>query len=1167
MKVRLVVYRKETSSSTSTTAFDLDLQEEPNVALNYQFSDIKEPATRKASYSQTFKLPFTDRNNEFFQNWYNVNLDTLVFSSRTKFEAVLYVGTTPQFEGYLQLKSVYKKAQLYEAVLMSNTATLFSTIGEQRLKDVFKEDDGSYNTNFNHVFNETNFENSWGVGITSISGALLYDSTIGISRIVYPLSVTRPNFYYNPANDRYLRMDQTSANTIVTNDGVEAAYNKSVSLSQFRPALQIRTLLNMIIARAGFTYTSSFLDSADFGKIFMTTCNHLELPTVPTTNSSASLGGFMNVASSVGWGVYTDDFTSMGAGVVLTNLQYVVPNNIVDPPTSNCPGVADPDDLWNTTYNYFTKSDSSMENLQFSTFLKTQAIEQTQNPGSIDFLVEIVKFDTSTNTSTDDIISWTTQEIQTATTTVGGVSCQAYEDWIIFNLDISNMAVGSSAQVRITSTNLQWTPGTVTPIFEYAGLPSVNNFQCTNVRSAVNIEWAGYANDIYGATVDIPSCIDPEITQKAFLKDLIQRFNLVIVTDPSDDTNLLIEPYADFIASGQIKDWTNKLDTSKEIVVADTTQIQKKTIHLTDQEDEDLYNKSIKENYPDVNVFGHLKIDQFNNDFATGELKNESIFSPFINGKVFLNENEQAPSFLRNMTVHYEFTYEQGSGGVVENKMTKTKPKLFWYNGEATYTQNALGNTTDYYLHRTTSSGVTAFDFNSYPVCTPFNIVPGDGSNPANQYSLTAENTSLYWNAVPPIVGNLTVFNYAGTFGSWFNNTLYGKYWKPYLDNIYSTEARIMECHLNLNEVDIFNFSFADEIFIKDTYWRILNISNYQVGEKASTKVKLIKSLDSKENCAGCDYVLSSSADSNLYGLVYTWCPDDEPDCTPDVTSGSMLGVYASPECCACNGGWTMYNMTSQASNGLYPCVSLAGSLPIILKSVFGTTSLFNSGQLKTLLNDKIGGLNRPKITGTANDKYATPILPYYGDDMVIKYKNKSAEKPAYDGESHKLILAGYTEGNTRGYAYPQNDSYSTELYMPPNVNIAIRLTGISSVVGGTSATYTLGSTETFGYYTAFVILPDRTVQMGTAGGVEEFSIREGANPTTCTMHIDIDSEGLLRFGLDDSQTDTKRTWNITAEIEINRIGNLSIGFDENWALFQNGQKIKFQNGDYLIWN
>ena len=66
------------------------------------------------------------------------------------------------------------------------------------------------------------------------------------------------------------------------------------------------------------------------------------------------------------------------------------------------------------------------------------------------------------------------------------------------------------------------------------------------------------------------------------------------------------------------------------------------------------------------------------------------------------------------------------------------------------------------------------------------------------------------------------------------------KLFKQYLDNIYSSEARIMECYLNLNEVDIFNFSFADEIFIKDSYWRILNISNYQVGTKTSILPHLI---------------------------------------------------------------------------------------------------------------------------------------------------------------------------------------------------------------------------------------------------------------------------------------------------------------------------------------
>ena len=79
MNVRLVAYRKATRTATSKTAYNLDLQEAPNVSLNFQFSDIKEPKTRKGSYSQTFKLPFTDNNNQFFEDWYNVNLDTLVF--------------------------------------------------------------------------------------------------------------------------------------------------------------------------------------------------------------------------------------------------------------------------------------------------------------------------------------------------------------------------------------------------------------------------------------------------------------------------------------------------------------------------------------------------------------------------------------------------------------------------------------------------------------------------------------------------------------------------------------------------------------------------------------------------------------------------------------------------------------------------------------------------------------------------------------------------------------------------------------------------------------------------------------------------------------------------------------------------------------------------------
>ena len=90
-KVRLLVYRKKQSSDEFASTFELDLQEAPNISLNYKFSDVKEPEKRKASYSQTFKLPFTDNNNDFFENSYNVNLvpsNTASFNTKTRYDAV-----------------------------------------------------------------------------------------------------------------------------------------------------------------------------------------------------------------------------------------------------------------------------------------------------------------------------------------------------------------------------------------------------------------------------------------------------------------------------------------------------------------------------------------------------------------------------------------------------------------------------------------------------------------------------------------------------------------------------------------------------------------------------------------------------------------------------------------------------------------------------------------------------------------------------------------------------------------------------------------------------------------------------------------------------------------------------------------------------------------------
>ena len=1169
MNVRLVAYRKATSGASSTTAYNLDLQEAPNVSINYKFSDVKNPETRKGSYSQTFKLPFTDNNNQFFQNWYNVNLETLVFSARTKFDAVLYVGTVPQFEGALQLKSVYKKAEIYEVVLMSTSASLFSTIGTQKLKDVFKNDNGSYDERFNHVFTYTSstnntLYNSWGNSLVNTSGTSLYDSDAGVSKIVYPISVTREKFYYNPedqdadGNDikRYLRLDQSTINSI--NDP-DVSFDLSVQMSQFRPAIQLKAMFKLIIAKAGFSYRSDFIDSGYFGKLFMTTGNHLETTTLPTTDTNASPSGFMDVGNSTEWGVL--DLPASGFTGVQDN--YVtVPADTITPTTGNT-APQDPDNIWNETYNYFTRTDITMTQVSCRHILTASNIQANVGDAfNIDILLR--PFDTSTNTPGDLTSPYAIQEA-TETTTTSNTVPLGFRNW---NLNIEDMPVGASAQIVIRVYNYKKvTAGAVLELTvgkeDSVTVGGQTFFNVGNdLYNNIRIDWVGYSTDSYGGTIDVPSCIDPDITQKDFLKDLIERFNLLIMPDPDDDTNLIIEPYNDYLNKGSLKYWTDKLDTSKEIIVKDTTTLQNKTIHLSDQEDVDLYNKELKERFPDVNVFGHLKITDSTNEFATGEMKNQSIFSPFINSQVFTSDNTQLGTYLINMSPQYEFSYEEAEPGVFENKIKKTKPKLFYYYGSATTVKDINNETVTYNLHRSyDNSGtltVTAFEFTTYPFCSPFDLRTVE-----NVSTLNTTTRSLYWNSTPPLVGNLAVFNYNNDVGSWFNNALYGKYWKKYLDSLYDPQARIMECYINLNEVDIFDFKFHDEIFIKDTYWRVLEISNYQVGVNASTKVTLIKVLD---EFIQCDYVTSTIGLNNTNGQWYLWCPNRNPSCTPDITSSDLLGYYTDPDCCTNAGGIPMYNWTAQASNGLYPCMANAGSLPVRLKSIFSANNILDVGQLKTLIYNKIGGRNKPLVRGVNNSKYSQSLLPLYGNDIIIKYDTKKRNIPQLQGESHRIVLSGNTVGNTRGYAYMQSDAYSKPLRMPNNINMIIRVKGVATVVGGTSATYTLGTTEGFAYYTAFKIVNGTATQLSTAGGQEEFSIREGVNPTTCTLYIDV-SNGVLRFGLQDSQTDTKRIWQLSADIDVNVINNMSLGFDENWALYQNGQNIQLQNGDYLIWN
>jgi hypothetical protein len=111
-------------------------------------------------------------------------------------------------------------------------------------------------------------------------------------------------------------------------------------------------------------------------------------------------------------------------------------------------------------------------------------------------------------------------------------------------------------------------------------------------------------------------------------------------------------------------------------------------------------------------------------------------------------------------------------------------------------------------------------------------------------------------------------------------NTLYYKYWTPYVNQLYSSDARLLTAYFRLTKYDLANFEFSDKIYIKDTYWQIMSIS-YDATSEDIVKVQMIKVLASIRDCAfipnGIDKAngriqFENAQGSNVYQVTRACC-------------------------------------------------------------------------------------------------------------------------------------------------------------------------------------------------------------------------------------------------------------------------------------------------------
>jgi hypothetical protein len=296
----------------------------------------------------------------------------------------------------------------------------------------------------------------------------------------------------------------------------------------------------------------------------------------------------------------------------------------------------------------------------------------------------------------------------------------------------------------------------------------------------------------------------PNMRQIDFVNDVVKMHNCAIIPSRIVPNQIAIIPQNNYLGTGDVVDWTSKLDISKDVVISSTVDIQKATFQFTYTAGEDAYSKL----YRDAGrVYGDFKAEGYTinpstapSDFAIGDQK------------ISLVTRSAPAAMLPGSAAPIQCFYNDNIEFVAPG------PRALFYAGIVEV--NLYNDVTN--------------------SASPITLVPI-----LNHYSDAYPNVKdfdLNWAPeTPPHVQTVQANPY---------NNLFNLYWRNYMNEIYSPEGRIMEAFFALDLKDILTFSFADKIWIQDSYWRILEISDYKVGLQESTKVKLIKFLDQINDCS-----------------------------------------------------------------------------------------------------------------------------------------------------------------------------------------------------------------------------------------------------------------------------------------------------------------------------
>ena len=678
---------------------DAELYENAPVNLKLRYSDIQNINSATGSYTQTFRLPLTQHNRTIFGNIDEMGLRGGL-NLQQKLSASLHSGSLPLLTGYVQVKNIYMTKEHYaevEVAFFSGTLDLKTELGGSMLSDLNL-------SAYDHSLTSSVVQQSWiGTGIGPEVRYMIMDKGSNWSSPTNPIGTTA-----NP-----------------------------LPLSVFNPAIRAKSLVDAIMADAGFTYESTYLNSSDFLDIYMP-CWNGQINTVGEDVDNEDLRATLSTANQ----------SITGGNSANLNLSDTL---------AGCRDAGN---------NYATASDEYTA--PFAGLYTVRVTYSWSFSGAA-----------GTDASRLRVIINGT-EYETYDIAFGSQQTNAY--W-----EVANIYMDTGDVLRVNAFNLNVSGGTIT----FLGSSNYSEGTRTSLEIEVVARLGSY-------DVNINDNL-PVMKQIDFLTSLQKMFNLVFVEDKNKPNHLIIDTYENYVSSGSNRDWTNKVDYSKDVVISPTTDLQSSIYEWSYTDGMDFLSVEIQNSLD--RVYGRYKVIETENDFATGTLTIQPQFAPFILSVIPGTSNP----IYRGLTT-------DGTG--ISNPL----PMLAYWCGLSTQ----LGS---FEIIDETGTVVTI-------TTTPY-FSNYDTDNPVitdNDLNYGVEK-ALYPIDVNP------------------RDTLYIRFWAQYVKELYSSDARIMKCHVRLNEADLAALEFNDVIFIRNEAYRLLSLS-YDANDPSTASAELILKLDDISLCA-----------------------------------------------------------------------------------------------------------------------------------------------------------------------------------------------------------------------------------------------------------------------------------------------------------------------------